>query len=324
MTRDGSAVPVTDYADDAGRLLAPRVARHHRDGATLVVSRADREVEALATLVRELQHHLGWPCQANAYLSPPGNRGFAAHHDTHDVFVLQVSGRKTFRFYSGGPELPFCDERYDPSMAGERTPGEFVELSAGDTLYIPRGVVHDARAHDDGPSLHITVGVYPIVLRDVLREAVQVMAERDPALRRSVPRRAGQGGDADRLGSLAVAGEPSLDALAEALSRLRDEATIGNGDDATASLAHAADARIDDSTMLTLAPGVHTERTGTRLKLRRPGGVVELDGAMAVALGAFLDEGRGRVASLHGLGADGRAGLARRLVGEGVCRIERS
>ncbi len=322
MTRDGAPVPAPEYADDAGRLLAPRVARHHRDGATLVLSRADREVEALAALVRELQHHLGWPCQANAYLSPAGNRGFAAHHDTHDVFVLQVAGRKTFRFYSGGPELPFCDERYDPSMAGERTPGEFVELSAGDTLYIPRGIVHDARAHDDGPSLHITVGVFPVVLRDVLREAMQVMAERDPALRRSVPRPTGAAIDPGWLESLRRAGEPSSDALAEALSRLRDEAAIGNADDAIGSLTSAAvRSDIDDATILVLEPSVQLDRRGTRSKLRLPGRIVELDGALAAAVEPLVAAGRGEVGSLRGLDPQRRTALARRLLDEGVCGV---
>ena len=32
--------------------------------------------------------------QINAYITPPENQGFAAHYDTHDVFVLQVSGSK--------------------------------------------------------------------------------------------------------------------------------------------------------------------------------------------------------------------------------------
>ena len=32
--------------------------------------------------------------QANAYLTPAGAAGLAPHHDTHDVFVLQVAGAK--------------------------------------------------------------------------------------------------------------------------------------------------------------------------------------------------------------------------------------
>ena len=39
------------------------------------------------------------PVQINAYITPPQNRGFAAHYDVHDVFVLQIAGRKTWRIH---------------------------------------------------------------------------------------------------------------------------------------------------------------------------------------------------------------------------------
>ena len=229
LTRSGTPVPVEDYADAASRILPRRLIARHHDGATVVLSRAHDLFPPLNDLVRELETALGWRCQTNVYLSPPGNRGFGSHYDSHDVFILQVGGRKTFRFYSGGPELPFTDERYDPEATGERVPGEVIELAAGDTLYIPRGVLHDAVAHAGAPSLHVTLGVFPVVLRDVLRELVQVAAEREPALAPLGTARAvvGRGGRPRR-----ARGEPSRRAV-ECPRRRDARRRLRRGADAT-------------------------------------------------------------------------------------------
>ena len=335
LTRAGTPVPAADYTDDAGRVLARRLAHHHARGATIVLSGAHRAFDALAGFVRDLQAELGWRCQANAYLSPPGNRGFAPHHDTHDVFVLQVAGRKTFRFHTGGVDLPFCDERYDPEAAGAREALEAIELGPGDTLYIPRGVAHDALAHADAPSLHVTVGVFPVVLRDAMLEAVRLAAERDVELRRSVPRDAwrrenGPGGAASlgRLAaSLGAAAGAALgpDALDEALSRLRDGASVDAVPDAAGLLSAPVDgAAVDPGARLVVdgASRAGLERVGDVVKLRRPGEVLELSGAAAAALEALFADGAAAADRLEGLDPERSAALARRLVELGVCRAE--
>ena len=56
---------------------------------------------------RELATELGHQTQCNAYVTPGGNaQGFDFHHDTHDVFVLQVSGRKRWIVHEPVLELP--------------------------------------------------------------------------------------------------------------------------------------------------------------------------------------------------------------------------
>jgi len=62
-----------------------------------------------------------------------------------------------------------------------------IEMQPGDTLYIPRGVLHDAIATEQ-TSLHVTLGVYAITLRDVLLEMTQQLAAENPLYRRSLPR----------------------------------------------------------------------------------------------------------------------------------------
>ena len=332
LVRGGAPVPPESYTDASGRVLGPRAAHHHRGGATLVLSGAHRAFDPLAELVRGLGQELGWRCQANAYLSPPGEGGFAPHHDTHDVFVLQVAGAKRFRFHTGGVDLPFPDERYDPALAPEREALESVELEAGDTLYIPRGVAHDAVAGGHASSLHVTVGVFPAVLRDLLVEAVQVAAEGDVALRRSVPREAWESGDG-RLGPALVetlrgALEAALagGAAERALVRLRDAATLDAVPDATGSLALAETGdppAPETDTVLVADPHTRAERSGDTVRLRRPGEVIELAEPAASAAEDLFARGRVAVGALAGLEPHRARSLAARLLALGACRAER-
>ena len=47
-----------------------------------------------------LAAELGHPVQANSYVTPPSSRGFSAHYDVHDVFVLQLAGRKHWTIHA--------------------------------------------------------------------------------------------------------------------------------------------------------------------------------------------------------------------------------
>ncbi len=100
LVRDGSVLPEQDYtrgATLAGRQLTGLVdgrtaVEAFRTGATVVFQGLHRSHPPLVDLIAELELELGHPCQANAYLTPPGSQGFAVHSDTHDVFVLQTAG----------------------------------------------------------------------------------------------------------------------------------------------------------------------------------------------------------------------------------------
>jgi ribosomal protein L16 Arg81 hydroxylase len=184
LTQKGRNFDASDYADAQQRILALRLMQLHGQGATLVLSQAQQLFPSLGRLCREVTQLMKMRCQANVYWSPAGNQGFDAHYDTHDVFILQVSGEKTFNFYEQGVDLPFNEDRFDKSAIESAQPSDAICLQAGDTLYIPRGLVHDAVAEDTG-SLHITLGVFPDVARDLLQGLVQVAAEGDRRFRQS-------------------------------------------------------------------------------------------------------------------------------------------
>ena len=192
--REGSGLPAPVRTVTAGgRRLADvvdpaKLHAQYTDGATLVLNALHRTHPPVARFCRELAAELGHPTQCNAYVTPGGDaQGFDLHHDTHDVFVLQVSGRK--RWVVHEPVLPL--PRPSQARAGDDLVPEGaeplldVELEAGDCLYLPRGYVHAAITTDEH-SVHLTVGVLSVTWDDVLADAVALAAD-DVAFREALP-----------------------------------------------------------------------------------------------------------------------------------------
>lgn len=188
--RKGSAaVPHEEYLEDGSdRVDLPRLLALHDDGASLVVSQFHEIHPPLARFCRGLEKAFLHGVQANIYLTPPGAQGFRVHFDTHDVLVLQVSGRKAWRVWDA---MPFAaPTRYTPWMnnvAPEGEPHELV-MAPGDALYLPRGVMHEAMVQEGTePSLHITVGLLEPGLGEMLRNLLATLEAEEPALRAAMP-----------------------------------------------------------------------------------------------------------------------------------------
>ncbi|MGH3105140.1 MAG: cupin domain-containing protein [Gaiellaceae bacterium] len=168
-----------------GTARVPQVLAAFEAGATVVLQGLHLSWTPIAAFCRELEARLGQPAQANAYLTPRRSQGLPVHHDTHDVFVLQVSGSKRWLVYEPVLELPLKHQRYTADLGG---PGEVVldvTLGAGDTLYLPRGWLHEALTSETD-SLHVTIGVNVHTWLDALRTALDRCAG-ELELRRAVP-----------------------------------------------------------------------------------------------------------------------------------------
>jgi ribosomal protein L16 Arg81 hydroxylase len=193
LVKDGAQVPLRTYTEDirwrpgsfTGTAVVERAADAFARGATIVLQALHLHWPAAALYCRDLEQRLGCPVQANAYHTPASARGFAVHHDTHDVFVLQLAGRKRWRVYEPVLELPLKDQRWSPELGDPGPPIEDFTLEAGDTLYLPRGWPHEATTSDD-ESLHLTVGMHPQTRLDALRMALD-SCEDDIEFRRSMP-----------------------------------------------------------------------------------------------------------------------------------------
>ena len=137
-----------------------------------------------AAFCRELEGAIGHSVQANAYYTPRGSQGLAVHHDTHDVFVLQISGEKRWLVYEPVLELPLKEQRYRAELGAPGEPVIDTVLAPGDTLYLPRGWLHEART-STVDSLHLTVGINVYTWLDAFSDALGDV-EDELAFRRSV------------------------------------------------------------------------------------------------------------------------------------------
>ena len=157
-TRSGrvGGQPVDDLADPR------RLYELFGGGATIVLQSLHRFWPPLSRLGRDLELALTHPVQVNAYITPPASQGLGVHRDEHDVFVLQVYGRKRWDVHDpdGGPEDRLI----------------VAELAPGDCLYIPQRFPHAARTTATA-SVHLTVGVVPTTWAEALRREVMSVVE---------------------------------------------------------------------------------------------------------------------------------------------------
>lgn len=169
IAQNGQVLPQSAYtrsgATIAGQALTGlldtrKVLELFHGGATIVFQGLHRYWQPLTDLIAELELELGHPCQANAYLTPPGNQGFAVHSDSHDVFVFQTAGTKLWEVH------------HDDQV-------EDVRLERGVSMYLPTGTPHAARAQDT-VSLHVTIGINQLTWRGLVRRSVEKLLAEMP------------------------------------------------------------------------------------------------------------------------------------------------
>ena len=280
-------------------------------GATIIFQGLQRYWEPLRQLVRGLEHALGHPCQANAYLTPPGSQGFALHSDSHDVFTFQTYGTKEW-------------EVRDAEGAHQ------VLMRPGTSMYLPTGTPHMARTGAGAASLHVTVGINQVVWADVIKEVVTRAIDADPAQQERLP--APRFADPDglaaalagRLGDLAAQlsgwdSRAEVDRLEAAFSTARQPLLAGG-------LLDLLDLRaLEEDTQL-------RRRVGSQGTLRQQNGSLELllgarrlilPGGAQAALRFVLHAERLRPRDLPGIDRAGALVLCRRLVREGLLEVVR-
>jgi len=173
-------------SDPPGRIDLPRAYELFRTGATISLSQMHERLASLADLCRAVEAIFSGHFQTNIYLSPPHAQGFQTHFDSHDVFILQVSGSKVWTLYNTAIELPLRGQAFDPDKHTPGPPTRAFTLRAGDLLYCPRGLYHSARSTDE-TSLHITLGLIGKTWADAMIEAVSAACLASPAFRANLP-----------------------------------------------------------------------------------------------------------------------------------------
>ena len=154
-----------------------------QEGCTLVLSGLQEKIYSLRKFSNLLESEFGHKVQTNIYITPKGSQGFPPHYDTHDVFVLQISGEKSWRIYEN---TLFLADTATPFVKGERQPGAIIDefiMKPGDLLYIPRGVMHDANTNSLD-SFHVTTGILGKTWAQHISEMLSLYSKEIPSLRK--------------------------------------------------------------------------------------------------------------------------------------------
>ncbi|MEU1123424.1 cupin domain-containing protein [Streptomyces sp. NPDC005899] len=201
VAKNGSALPELSFTSPAGvgatisdQLDDTALWRAFADGATLVLQALQRTWAPVSDLATALSAELGHPVQANAYVTPPQNRGFDDHYDVHDVFVLQIQGTKRWTVHEPvhlDPlrDQPWTDHRSAVAEAAASEAHIDTLLEPGDVLYLPRGWLHAARAQGE-VSIHLTLGVHTwtrYALAEQLVQSALASLKDDPRMRAGLP-----------------------------------------------------------------------------------------------------------------------------------------
>ncbi len=162
-----------------------RIAAEFRAGATISLPAFHRACRPLGDLAAAIEAEFDHPVHTNVYVTPGNAAGFSPHYDTHEVFVLQVSGSKRWTIHDPPLTLPHRHQPFDPRSYTLSAPSLQVELLPGDLLYLPRGFVHATRT-SEAASIHVTLGVTVYTWVEVLAELLQSSRD-DVRFRRALP-----------------------------------------------------------------------------------------------------------------------------------------
>ncbi|KYQ93444.1 transcription factor jumonji [Tieghemostelium lacteum] len=195
-------IDVTNYVDGQrvtlnpeGRAYPSQVWKHYKEGCSVRLLNPQTFNNNVWKLCSSLQTHFQCGTLANVYLTPIGAQGFAPHFDDVDVFIIQLEGKKEWRLYnpiSENQRLPKkSSENFSQDEIGE--PYKTVMLEAGDVMYFPRGIIHQAVSPPDTHSLHITISTYQNntwgdLIGKVLNRALEVAQEECIEFREGLPR----------------------------------------------------------------------------------------------------------------------------------------
>jgi len=334
MVKDGKPLPPSAYTK-SGRvgsqplddLADPgKIFDQFAGGATIVLQSLHRSWAPLTAFCRSLELFFTHPVQVNAYLTPPSSRGLGVHHDTHDVFVLQVHGRKLWQVWDAAVPFPLAHQKKLPPGAESPSEAPLVEaeLAPGDCLYVPRGFRHAARTAETA-SLHLTVGMLTYNWNELLRQVVELATE-EAWFREGLPV-----GFADEPEALTAS-------LAERVAELRrflDKVDLSRVADRAARRFWAnrppsLDGQLrllldldelDDTTVLERRPGATARLRvrGDRLELLLGDRTLTMPAGLEPAVRRLVDDDRCAPADLAGLlDEPSRLVLARRLVREGL------
>jgi 50S ribosomal protein L16 3-hydroxylase len=164
-----------DYDDQCSKLdIAPEDAlRVYRNGMSLIFGSAENALPELRAWIKGIRRDLALFRMTRArciYYASPKGHGTGPHYDTNVNFVLQLKGRKRWRFapnrhvsnpvhrHTMGTPVGDSLARYSNTPFPRKMPKvrEEVVLERGSIFFVPRGMWHSTVAEEDSLSLNFT------------------------------------------------------------------------------------------------------------------------------------------------------------------------
>ena len=137
------------------------------EGDTIAVPSYERHHAALLHLLHDMERVFHSPVTTCVYLTPRSAQG-SSERQEDDTFILPFAGTRDWTIHDGSG-----------------TPVIATALGPGDLLYVPGGLVHEARSAD-AVAGHMTFVLQKFTYADLLRQIAD-NADASPWLRRSLP-----------------------------------------------------------------------------------------------------------------------------------------
>jgi ribosomal protein L16 Arg81 hydroxylase len=328
LARGGSYFPADAYTRDvkhgtevfAGVPDLDKVITEYRSGTTIVLPALHRSSPPLGKACAALEAYFDHAVHANAYLTPGRAVGFSPHYDTHEVFVLQIAGRKHWRVYEPPLKLPHRTQPFSPIGYVLPPPLFELELLPGDLLYLPRGYVHSALT-SESHSAHVTIGVTVYTWVELLSEVLNA-SKNSEGMRRALP---------PGFTSHAASSDALDSGLLVRLDALREGVKAGGAGEAFLRKVRAGRPRKEvtfdaNVNVITLDATLRIDATDTRIEagergilvLHFDGKQLNLPGQLRITLEAMRARARFRLCDLpKDVDDNARLAFARFLEGEG-------
>ncbi len=174
----------------AGMPDVDKIFAEYRAGASINLPGLEQFWRPLLDLCVAVEGCLNHAVRTNGYITSANSQAFALHYDSHDVFVMQIAGKKRWRVYEPLLPLPlvnqpFAAQPYARNFTPPSPPLMEPVLEQGDMLYLPRGYIHAATTME-GYSAHVTIGVTVYTWMNLLFDAFMPCMEREE-FRRALP-----------------------------------------------------------------------------------------------------------------------------------------
>lgn len=186
ITKSSEPVFPHQYLNADGSYNLKKLYALYADGYSMVLRRIDQHWPSVKTLCHNLRETMSHHVKTNMYLTPPKSIAYLPHTDDHDVLILQISGTKHWNLYDTLYETPLVDSDQPPLNKDMLFNVREVTMEAGDFMYIPRGVPHHASTTDES-SLHLTIGIFPVQIIDLITKCIKAQAYHNIDLRKALP-----------------------------------------------------------------------------------------------------------------------------------------